>query len=97
MAVKKNPIQYREDIVEEDAHCYKHQPKNNNALRIKLDHLRTYDALTPNQSKLFEMYKMGEYCIGVLGSAGSGKCQGEDVEVNLLVSDELYEHLIKMS
>jgi phosphate starvation-inducible PhoH-like protein len=35
--------------------------------------LRTLEPLTENQAKFFEFYKRGDYCIGLLGSAGTGK------------------------
>ena len=43
------------------------------------------------------MYDGGGYFMFLLGSPGTGKCQGEDVEVNLLVSDELYEKLTHLT
>jgi phosphate starvation-inducible PhoH-like protein len=42
-------------------------------LRIKLDHLRTFSALTPNQEKFFEIYRGGAYFMGLFGSPGVGK------------------------
>lgn len=49
-----------------------HQPKNN-GLKMKLDHLKTFEALTPNQQKFFDIYKRGGYLIGMWGSPGTGK------------------------
>jgi len=42
-------------------------------LRIKIDHLKTFEALTDNQALFFEMYKGGGYFIGLFGSPGVGK------------------------
>ena len=50
----------------------KHQPVNN-ALKIKLDHLKTFDPLTDNQKKFFDAYKRGDYFIALHGVAGTGK------------------------
>ena len=38
---------------------YTHQPKTTNRLKIRLDDLRTFEALTPNQQKFFDIYKTG--------------------------------------
>lgn len=75
MASKKTPAQRREELADNDEHIHLHQIKTgpNNALRIKLDHLKTFEALTPNQEKFFELYRGGAYCIGLLGSPGVGK------------------------
>jgi phosphate starvation-inducible protein PhoH len=58
--------------VAQDEHRFTHQPVSN-AIKIKLDHLRTFDALTENQQKFFNIYKEGGYLIGLLGSPGVGK------------------------
>lgn len=50
-----------------------HQPKVLNALKIKIDHLKYFDALTDNQKLFFEMYRGGGYFIGLFGSPGVGK------------------------
>jgi phosphate starvation-inducible PhoH-like protein len=49
------------------------QPSVSNSLKIKLDHLKTFDALTDNQQKFFDAYKQGDYFIGLFGSPGVGK------------------------
>ena len=67
--------------------------KRSHALKIRIDDLRTFEPLTENQRLFFEAYKGGAYFSGLFGSPGTGKCQGEDVEVNLIVSDELYDIL----
>ena len=69
----KNPVQKREFQIESEDHTTKHQPKTTNALRIKLDHLQTFEALTQNQQKFFDAYKRGDYFIGMYGSPGVGK------------------------
>jgi phosphate starvation-inducible PhoH-like protein/PhoH-like ATPase len=69
---KYSGAQKRIDQVESDNHKNYHQPVSN-GLKIKLDHLKTFDALTPNQQIFYDMYNRGDYCMGVLGSAGTGK------------------------
>ena len=64
-----------------------------NRLKIKIEDLKTFKPLTKNQKLFFDCYSHGDEAIMMYGSAGTGKCQGEDVEVNLLVSDEIYEKL----
>lgn len=70
---KRSAIQKREDSIENDSNTYAHQPAVSNSLKIKLDHLKTFDALTKNQQKFFDAYKQGDYFIGLLGSPGVGK------------------------
>ena len=70
MATKR---QTREEVLDGDDRKHQHQPVVSNALKIKLDHLRSLDALTENQSKFFSMYKQGGYFIGLFGSPGVGK------------------------
>ena len=57
----------------DDSDKVKHQPVVSNSLRIKLDHLKTFDALTENQQLFFDMYKGGAYFMGLFGSPGVGK------------------------
>ena len=66
-------IAKRFDAVEQDEHKIKHQPSVSHTLKIKLDHLKTFEPLTPNQGRFFDAYKAGDYMIGLLGSAGVGK------------------------
>ena len=72
MASKRSP-QTREDVSELDAHRNQHQPSVSHALKIKLDHLKTFEPLTDNQKLFFDMYKGGGYFIGLFGSPGVGK------------------------
>lgn len=72
MATKKTAAQRREEVVEGEDNKYQHQPVSN-GLKVKLDHLRTFDPLTDNQAKFFEMYRGGGYFIGLFGSPGVGK------------------------
>ncbi len=44
-----------------------------NTLRIKPDHLKSFDPLTENQRKFYEAYKRGDYFIALHGVAGTGK------------------------
>jgi len=69
MVTKKTPARQR---VENENEEYK-QPSVSNSLKIKLDHLKTFDALTDNQQKFFDAYKRGDYFIGLFGSPGVGK------------------------
>lgn len=55
-----------------DEHHVVRMPTSN-SLKIKLDHLKTFDALTKNQQKFFDIYKSGGYCVGLFGSPGVGK------------------------
>lgn len=73
MATKRQPVQKREEYIENESRAHQHQPAVSNALKIKLDHLRTFEPLTDNQAKFFELYKGGAYCMGLFGSPGVGK------------------------
>jgi len=46
---------------------------NSLPLKIKLDHLKTFDPLTDNQKKFYDSYKLGNYFIALHGVAGTGK------------------------
>ena len=69
---RKTPVQARNETITNDEQTHKHQPVSN-ALKIKLDHLKTFQALTQNQQKFFDAYKRGDYFIGMFGSPGVGK------------------------
>lgn len=70
----KAPIKKLENSgVAKNEEQYQHQPVMTNALKIKLDHLKTIEALTPNQQKFLDMYKRGGYFLFCLGSPGTGK------------------------
>lgn len=69
---KPNPAHLKEEVVELEKQKYQHQPVNN-SLKIKLEALKTFDALTDNQQKFFDSYKRGDYFIGLFGSPGVGK------------------------
>ena len=73
MASKKTPAQRREDVVDNVEYINRHQPAVSNALRIKLDHLKTFDPLTENQRIFFDAYKRGDYFLALHGVAGTGK------------------------
>lgn len=68
-------------------------PKPTNHLKLRIDDLKTFQPLTANQKKFFDAYKQGDYFVALHGVAGTGKCIGEDEEVDLLVTDELFELL----
>lgn len=44
-----------------------------NALKIRIDHLKTFEPLTDNQKKFFDAYKRSDYFIALHGVAGTGK------------------------
>jgi len=49
------------------------KPKVNNALKIRIDDLKTFDPLTQNQRLFYEAYKRGDYFVALHGVAGTGK------------------------
>jgi phosphate starvation-inducible PhoH-like protein len=49
------------------------QQQVSNALKIRLDHLKTFDPLTDNQKIFFDAYKRGDYFVALHGVAGTGK------------------------
>jgi phosphate starvation-inducible PhoH-like protein len=69
--VTKKTVRHNEQG--EDEVKTRHQPAVNNSLKIKLDHLKTFEPLTENQRLFFEMYKGGAYFMGLFGSPGVGK------------------------
>ena len=69
MVTKKMTARQRVDSNENE----EYKPSVSNSLKIKLDHLKTFDALTENQQKFFDSYKRGDYFIGLFGSPGVGK------------------------
>ena len=70
MASRKSNAK-RDDVIEfED---YRASGNTSNCLKLKLDHLKTFQPLTENQEKFFELYRGGAYCIGLFGSPGVGK------------------------
>lgn len=70
MASRKSALAKKDDVIEIDDFRNNH---TSNALKIKLDHLKTFQPLTENQEKFFELYRGGSYCIGLFGSPGVGK------------------------
>jgi phosphate starvation-inducible protein PhoH len=73
MASRKSPVQKRNDVISMDEYTHTHQPVINNTLRIKLDHLKTFEPLTDNQRIFFDAYKRGDYFLALHGVAGTGK------------------------
>lgn len=47
--------------------------QTNNALRLKIDHLKTFTPLTDNQKLFYDAYKRGDYFMALHGVAGTGK------------------------
>ena len=70
MVTKKTPARQRVENNENEEY---RQPSVSNSLKIKLDHLKTFDALTENQQKFFDAYKRGDYFVALHGVAGTGK------------------------
>ena len=70
--VTKRQATTREEVDQQDQSKHKHQSVSN-GLKLKLDNLKTFDALTDNQQKFFDAYKRGDYFIGLFGSPGVGK------------------------
>jgi predicted ribonuclease YlaK len=73
MASRKTPVQKRVDVISMDEYTHAHQPTTSNALKIKLDHLKTFEPLTENQRLFFDAYKRGDYFLALHGVAGTGK------------------------
>jgi len=74
MASRKSPVQKRNDVIGMDEYTHTHQPAIvNNTLKIKLDHLKTFEPLTENQRLFFDAYKRGDYFLALHGVAGTGK------------------------
>ncbi len=71
MVTKKTAAKHANDV-QPDEWSTKHQPVAN-GLKLKLDHLKTFDPLTDNQKKFFDAYKRGDYFIALHGVAGTGK------------------------
>ena len=70
---KRTALQKREDSQSDQEFVTRHQPVIGNTLKIKLDHLKTFDALTENQQIFFDAYKKGSYAFMLMGSPGTGK------------------------
>lgn len=47
--------------------------KPTNALRIRIDDLKTFQPLTQNQKTFYDAYKRGDYFVALHGVAGTGK------------------------
>lgn len=72
MVTKKTTKNYNEGVTHDDNKT-RHQPVISNSLKIKLDHLKTFEPLTDNQGLFFDMYRGGAYFMGLFGSPGVGK------------------------
>lgn len=70
---KQTALQKRNSLAESEERKNFHQPVISNSLKIKLEHLKTFEPLTDNQARFFEAYKRGDYFMGLFGSAGTGK------------------------
>ena len=64
----------RSSAVEEENNTdQQSKQKISNALKIRIDDLKTFDPLTDNQKKFYDAYKQGDYFIALHGVAGTGK------------------------
>ena len=66
----------RKTASQESSHQHeaKEQTKpQTNALKIRIDDLKTFQPLTDNQKLFFDSYKRGDYFVALLGSPGVGK------------------------
>jgi phosphate starvation-inducible protein PhoH len=54
-------------------HLEDDQPKITNALKVRIDDLKTFEPLTNNQKRFFDAYKRGDYFVALHGVAGTGK------------------------
>jgi phosphate starvation-inducible PhoH-like protein len=54
-------------------HTEKEPVKPNNALKVRIDDLKTFEPLTGNQKLFFDAYKRGDYFVALHGVAGTGK------------------------
>lgn len=50
-----------------------YKPKPSNALKVRIDDLRTFAPLTDNQKRFYDAYKQGDYFVALHGVAGTGK------------------------
>ena len=74
MVTKKTTARYAAEQLQDDENkTRQQQPLVNNSLKIKPDHLKTFEPLTENQRLFFEMYKGGAYFMGLFGCPGVGK------------------------
>lgn len=70
MASRKSALAKKDDIIEIEDY---RGTSSSNCLKIKLDHLKTFQPLTENQKKFYDAYKRGDYFIALHGVAGTGK------------------------
>ena len=66
----------RKTAAQESSHQHeaKEQTKpQTNALKIRIDDLKTFQPLTDNQKLFFDSYKRGDYFVALHGVAGTGK------------------------
>jgi phosphate starvation-inducible protein PhoH len=68
MARKIGPVKLDSTLTDEIQ-----KPKPNNALKIRIDDLKTFEPLTDNQKKFYDAYKQGDYFVALHGVAGTGK------------------------
>ena len=73
MAKRSANLQVVQSPETSEANTVSRNIPNSNALKIKIDHLKTFDPLTENQKKFFDAYARGDYFVALHGVAGTGK------------------------
>ena len=68
MAKKNN-----QSVENQTTDAIQNRNQTSNCLKLKIENLKTFSALTDNQKVFFDSYKRGDYFIALLGSAGTGK------------------------
>lgn len=93
---KQSGASKREQFIDTDERRNQHQPVVSNSLRIKLDHLKSFSALTDNQKIFFDAYGRGDYFIGLFGSAGVGKtfCAAYKALEEVLSKDNPFKQVV---
>jgi predicted ribonuclease YlaK len=95
-SARKSALARREEIIEADQYSAEKIQPISNALKIKLDHLKSFEPLTDNQRLFFDMYRGGGYFISLLGSPGTGKsfCAAYKALEEVLAKDNPFKQLV---
>lgn len=70
---KRSSNTFTQETTQTDTRPINHTNHANQPLKLKLDHLNTFEPLTNNQKQFFDAYKRGDYFIALHGVAGTGK------------------------
>jgi len=71
MATKKKIIQPQDSY--QESNNIPTPKTQTNALKVRIDDLKTFNPLTENQKAFFDSYKRGDYFVALHGVAGTGK------------------------